>query len=214
MRHPADTPDAPPASLLALFLDQEAPRRAVGRALHDQLGQAFSAIKMAAHLTLDEDDPAQRRQDLQDIAHSCDEMVALLRRLHAALHPPQLEAIGLHAALRAELERHGLALRRVELDPPAAEPAPEIALAAFRIAQALLATLAAQDTAADAALRLHGDSRDLYLDLDTPPTVQAPAWLPALAAAAGGELHRDAAAGHARWRLRLPCRLPSMPPAA
>jgi len=92
----------PSALLLQLFRLQEAERARVGRALHNQVGQALSAIKMGAHLVQSEEDAATRAEDLHEIIRASDETVAILRDLHATLHPPQLDAIGLDAALRAE----------------------------------------------------------------------------------------------------------------
>src|SRR5690606_650146 len=91
----------PPDLLLQLFRLQEADRHRVGRALHNQVGQSLSAIRMGAHLVQSEDDAEIRQEDLQDIIRASDEAVALVRDLHATLHPPQLDSIGLDAALRA-----------------------------------------------------------------------------------------------------------------
>ena len=97
---------SPSALLLQLFRLQEEERARVGRALHNQVGQALSAIRMGAHLVQSEDDADLRAEDLHEIIRASDETVAILRDLHARLHPPQLDAIGLDAALRAEVERH------------------------------------------------------------------------------------------------------------
>ena len=92
---------SPSALLLQLFRLQEEERARVGRALHNQVGQALSAIRMGAHLVQSEDDADLRAEDLHEIIRASDETVAILRDLHAHLHPPQLDAIGLDAALRA-----------------------------------------------------------------------------------------------------------------
>lgn len=194
----------PPSSdlLLQLFRLQEADRHRVGRALHNQVGQALSAIRMGAHLVQSEDDPVVRAEDLQEIIRASDEAVAIVRDLHATLHPPQLDSIGLDAALRAEHERlfpGGTAT----LSPLPQVPAPETALVAFRIAQT--AMRAAADAGKPLALTLRGDSEasgtfTLDLQADTGAVVELPL-LHALANAAGGDL--TATAG-APWRLRLP----------
>ena len=94
---------SPSALLLQLFRLQEEERARVGRALHNQVGQALSAIRMGAHLVQSEDDADLRAEDLHEIIRASDETVAILRDLHARLHPPQLDAIGLDAALRARV---------------------------------------------------------------------------------------------------------------
>lgn len=128
-----------PAALLRHALAaQEHECQALARALHNEIGQAVSAIKMTSALALDEDDAQQRRQDLQDIIRTADDTVARLRELSQRLRPPQLSTVGLEAALRGELDwRAGgdapaLAFRA---DPLADTPDEETALAAFRIVQ-------------------------------------------------------------------------------
>ena len=193
---------ASPTLLLQLFRLQEADRHRVGRALHNQIGQALSAIRMGAHLVQSEDDPDLRREDLQEIIRASDEAVALVRDLHATLHPPQLDSIGLDAALRAEHERlfagAGLALAAL---PHA--PVPEIALVAYRIAQTVMRSAA--DAGIPPALTLVGDADaagafTLDVQLAAGDIAERPL-LQALATAAGGEFD---ARPDRPWRLRLP----------
>ena len=198
----------PPSSplLLQLFRLQEAERLLVGHALHNQVGQALSAIKMGAHLVQSEDDPAQQQEDLQDIIRTCDETVAILRDLHATLHPPQLEAIGLEAALRAEHERVFPGVT-VALAPLPCMPATDTALVAFRIAQVAMRTVAG--AGGTLALGLTGDAEadgGLAVTVDT--DVDAPGdklpLLQALAATLGGSLESSGGERGSRWQLRLP----------
>ena len=191
-------PTSPPDPLLLqLFRLQEAERARVGRALHNQVGQALSAIKMGAHLVQSEDDAATRAEDLQEIIRASDETVAILRDLHATLHPPQLDAIGLEAALRAEIERRfapGDVSSR--LDPLPRAPDAGIALVAFRIGQALMHPTGALRVALDD----DGDGFVLTLQDAVGDPADIALWQ-ALAAAAGGRLDGE---GGTRWRLRLP----------
>lgn len=214
--HTAGTPAAPqtmpnpPSSplLLQLFRLQEADRRHVGRALHNQVGQALSAIKMAAHLVQSEDDPAQRQEDLQEIIRASDETVALLRELHATLHPPQLDAIGLDAALRAEHERlfPAQAASRA-LAPLPQAPAADTALVAFRIVQAIARAVAREDGVL--ALSLDGDAGragGLVVGMEAEAAVDVAGLdlLQALAEAVDGRLEAPGGGPGMRWRLRLP----------
>lgn len=187
--------------LLQLFRLQEADRHRVGRALHNEVGQALSAIRMGAHLVQSEDDATVREEDLQAIIRASDEAVAIVRDLHATLHPPQLDSIGLDAALRAEHERlfPGSA---VVLPPLPQVPAVDNALVAFRIAQTLFR--AAAQAGAPASVMLAGDAGaqggftlEVLVEID----VAEQALLHALAEAVGGELRVVAGAP---WRLRLP----------
>ena len=187
--------------LLQLFRLQEADRHRVGRALHNEVGQALSAIRMGAHLVQSEDDAALREEDLQAIIRASDEAVAIVRDLHATLHPPQLDSIGLDAALRAEHERLFPGSSAV-LSPLPHAPSADNALVAFRIAQTLLR--AAAQAGAPASVMLAGDTAaqggftlDVLVEID----VAERPLLHALAEAVGGELNVVAGAP---WRLRLP----------
>ncbi|MBD9481060.1 histidine kinase [Pseudoxanthomonas sp. PXM02] len=196
------TPSSP--LLMQLFRLQEAERHRVGRALHNQVGQALSAIRMGAHLVQSEDDAEVRAEDLQEIIRASDEAVAIVRDLHATLHPPQLDSIGLDAALRAEYERlfPGAALT---LAPLPHAPATDTALVAFRIAQVLLRAAGAQPAV---TLAGDGDAAGTFT-LDLSPGIGDIAERPllhALAIAVGGEL--EAVPG-TPWRLRLPYAAPS-----
>ncbi|WP_374502206.1 sensor histidine kinase [Pseudoxanthomonas sp.] len=193
---------SPSALLLQLFRLQEEERARVGRALHNQVGQALSAIRMGAHLVQSEDDADLRAEDLHEIIRASDETVAILRDLHARLYPPQLDAIGLDAALRAEVERHfPPGTLSVSLPPLPRAPQADLALVAFRIGQALLR---------QAATRADGGAQVTLTDDDGAFVLSArhiPGDLPdaalwrALASAAGGRLDDE---GGSHWRLRLP----------
>jgi signal transduction histidine kinase len=198
----------PPSSplLLQLFRLQEAERLQVGRALHNQVGQALSAIKMGVHLVQSEDDPAQQQEDLQDIIRTCDETVAILRDLHATLHPPQLEAIGLEAALRAEHERV-FPGATVALAPLPCMPATDTALVAFRIAQVAMRTVAG--AGGTLALGLTGDAEadggfTVTVDADVEVPSAGLPLLQALAATLGGSVESRGGEHGSRWQLRLP----------
>lgn len=211
----ARTPAAPDTSSTAadalreLYARQEAERRQVARALHNEIGQALSAIKMSAHLAGDEDDAAQRRQDLADIVRIADDTVARLRELYADLRPPQIDTLGLAASLRGEAERWqarwGVAPRLQMADPaPRAEPA--IELAAFRLVQDLLLPL---PTLASLELRLsaaRGGLAVLEVRHDGPAPDPLTATLLQSRATAAGlalQLPGDAHAG-TRLRVELP----------
>ena len=196
-------PPSSSALLLQLFRLQEAERHRVGRALHNQVGQALSAIRMGAHLVQSEDDAELRADDLQEIIRASDDAVAIVRDLHATLHPPQLDSIGLDAALRAEHERlfPGAALT---LAPLPHAPAPDHALVAFRIAQGVMRAVAQAGSTLAVSLAGSAEASGAFtLDLQAEGMTDLPELplLQALAGAAGGGL--DAVSG-THWRLRLP----------
>jgi glucose-6-phosphate-specific signal transduction histidine kinase len=77
-----------------LFSLQEDERRAISRDLHDDIGQAITAIKLSAHAAQDEHDPQRRGEDLAQIVSLADTTVAKLRDISTLLRPPQLDALG------------------------------------------------------------------------------------------------------------------------
>jgi len=119
---------------------QEDERRALSRELHDDIGQSITAIKLSAHAVLDEDDPVRRHEDLTAIIEMADETIHKLRNLARLLRPPQLDALGLEAALRGHANgvfRNAPENITLDLDiqPLPRRPAPEIEQVCFRIAQ-------------------------------------------------------------------------------
>ncbi len=211
MVHDAADP-APPAHaalLRELFARQEHERRQVARALHNEIGQAVSAIKMSAHLAVDEEDAAQRAEDLRDIVRIADDTVARLRDLYSLLRPPQIDALGLEASLRAEADHWrarwqiGAELRVSAMEP---RPQPAIELAAFRLVQDLL-----QPQAALAHLRIEvdgsGDRLRLEISHDgAPPDALTLALLRARTDALHGHLELDAAPQRVHMRAIWPAR--------
>ncbi|WP_312771417.1 sensor histidine kinase [Pseudoxanthomonas mexicana] len=193
---------SPSALLLQLFRLQEEERARVGRALHNQVGQALSAIRMGAHLVQSEDDADLRAKDLHEIIRASDETVAILRDLHAHLHPPQLDAIGLDAALRAEVERHfAPGTLSVSLPPLPRAPQADLALVAFRIGQALLRQAATRADGGAQVTLTDDDDAFVLSARHIPGDVPDAALWRALASAAGGRLDDE---GGSHWRLRLP----------
>lgn len=227
-RPPLASAEAPPAdsrelrALAARILTvQEDERRTVSRALHDDVGQSITAIRMSAAAAMDEADPARRRDDLEDILVLADATLARLRDLSTLLRPPQLDALGLEAALRWHAERlfRGTATT-LELDIAALprRPAREIEQASFRIAQEALDNALRHAGAGRVALRLqaHAHGLDLHVEDDGTGFDPARAGTPGLALMrerarlAGGALRIESAP---RRGTRVSAALPYEPPA-
>lgn len=119
---------------------QEDERSALSRELHDDIGQAITAIKLCAQAVDDEDDD-RRAATVAEISQIADQTVMKLRNLSLLLRPPQLDALGLEAALRWQsgaLFRGKAPELVLSLQPLPRRPAPEVELACFRIAQEAL----------------------------------------------------------------------------
>lgn len=85
---------------------QEAERRHIARELHDEIGQSLTAIKLnlEALALRSADETARRLAD--EIAGVAGEVLNQVRRLSLDLRPPQLDDLGLSAALHWLVKRH------------------------------------------------------------------------------------------------------------
>lgn len=150
-----------------LFSLQEDERRAISRDLHDDIGQAITAMKLSAHAAMDEADSARRCEDLQQITALADSTIVKLRNLSMLLRPPQLDALGLEAALRWQA---GMLFRSTpvelvaEIMPLPQRPDNEIEQACFRIAQESLTNALRHANASQVQLMLDDVDGD-YLRL-------------------------------------------------
>jgi signal transduction histidine kinase len=151
---------------------QEDERAALSRELHDDIGQAITAVKLCASSLLLEPDPPRRAvvmETAQEIAQIADQTVAKLRDLSLLLRPPQLDELGLEAALRWQAGRlfrgDGPVL---ELDIPVLEcrPPREVELACFRIAQEAMTNILRHAQATRVSLRLQCDDAFMRLRIE------------------------------------------------
>jgi len=133
-------------------------RAYLARELHDQIGQVLTAVKISVqalgrHLM----EPAHRAR-LEDSIQAIDTGIGQVRRLSLNLRPPQLDALGLEAALRAHLQRQaeagGFAAHFTAARLPEALD-PDVQTACFRIAQEALTNI----------LR-HARARTVWVELD------------------------------------------------
>lgn len=118
---------------------QEDERRMLSRELHDDIGQSITAIKLGA-TALRDGDPA-RMEIVDEIVAISDQTVTKLRDLSTLLRPPQLDALGLEAALRWQAQalfRGTRPVLELEFTPLPKRPDPAVELACFRIVQEAL----------------------------------------------------------------------------
>jgi PAS domain S-box-containing protein len=122
-----------------LFEVQEEERRRLARDLHDDVGQALTALKIQleslARTGVGEPGARPRVDECVDTVQHTLERV---RHLSISLRPPQLDDLGLAAALRSHLDRQarvaGLQAHFEAGDAPQ-EIAPDTETACFRVAQ-------------------------------------------------------------------------------
>jgi signal transduction histidine kinase len=119
---------------------QEAERAAIARELHDEIGQALTAIKFNAQW-LARRITGPELQKLADCIALADRTLSQVRGMALALRPPQLDQLGLTAALRDLTERMSASAGLdVQFAADTLEVAPGYAqaTAAFRVAQEAL----------------------------------------------------------------------------
>ncbi len=201
-----------------LFSVQEDERRSISRDLHDDIGQAITAMKLAACAARDEEDTPRRQEDIDQIIELADSTVTRLRNLSMLLRPPQLDALGLEAALRWQA---GMLFRStpvellMQVDTLSQRPSNEVEQACFRIAQESLTNALRHARASQVSLRLRdGGDGGLHLQVIDDGEgfdLSAPRGLGMIvmrerAQSAGGSLHIDTAPGEGTCiNLRLPC---------
>jgi two-component system sensor histidine kinase UhpB len=127
---------------------QENERRAIGRDLHDSVGQALTAIRIHAQLASElaphTDDTSLQREVLAKVCATTDAALEELRRALARLGPAVLDEVGLEAALNraidAFIEQTGCRVERSLSVARGLEPAVEVAI--YRITQESLTNIA------------------------------------------------------------------------
>ncbi len=121
-----------------LFEVQEEERRRLARDLHDDVGQALTALKIQLESLGRPGGEAALRPRFDDCVDTVQHTLERVRQLSLSLRPPQLDDLGLAAALRSHLDRQarvaGLQAHFEAEDAPQ-ELAPDTETACFRVAQ-------------------------------------------------------------------------------
>ncbi|WP_254200561.1 MULTISPECIES: sensor histidine kinase [unclassified Lysobacter] len=146
---------------------QEKERRTLSRELHDDIGQAISAMKMSA-TSIEGEDEAGRREIVEEIVVIADSTIAKLRDISILLRPPQLDALGLVAALRWQCERlfrSGSPMLELDLTPLPERPDPAVELACFRIAQEALTNVLRHSGASQVTVILAPRGEEILLSI-------------------------------------------------
>jgi signal transduction histidine kinase len=159
---------------LRLLRAQEEQRAHLGRELHDEVGQALTALKLNLRSLVDVSGPPSGEAPpapasdpaavLADSLRLTSDLLEKVRSLSIDLHPPMLDDLGLAAALRwyarRAAERGSLELHlTIPEDAPRLPADTEIAL--FRIAQEAITNI----------LR-HAEAENIYLLLRYHPQVE------------------------------------------
>lgn len=117
---------------------QERERRKLARDLHDEVGQALTAILLHVDLLARKTEDSAALGRIAKVRGIVEASVQQVRGMLQELRPPQLDELGLGAAVRAQLDRlesaDGLSIE-LECPPLVPRPDPRIESVAFRLIQ-------------------------------------------------------------------------------
>lgn len=146
---------------------QEEERARLARDLHDDVGQALTALKIQLESLQRGCEPALRGR----IAEGVDTVQLTLervRQLSLSLRPPQLDDLGLAAAVRSHLDRQsrlaGLAAH-FQGDEPPSDVDPDTETACFRVAQEAITNVLRHAQASNVWVRLYSAGGRLALSV-------------------------------------------------
>ena len=147
---------------------QEEERRTLARELHDELGQSLTVLK----ITLQSIGQRLQRPELQPQIDAAVGIAAAAlaqaRQMSLDLRPPQLDDLGLQAAIRWNLARQatagGLLAHFSAEDVPEVLPEP-VAIAAYRVSQEALTNVLRHAQAKQVWVRLRHTGGTLHLEV-------------------------------------------------
>jgi len=149
---------------------QEAERRSLARELHDEVGQALTAIKMSVGVALrTPGTPARARAALEEARGVADATLHGVRDLSQLLHPSMLDDFGLPETLAVYLrnfsKRTGIRAY-LSLDGIEERLPPDVEVCIYRIVQEALTNVARHSGAltSEVSLRRTGDHVELVIE--------------------------------------------------
>ena len=147
---------------------QEDERRRLARDLHDDIGQVLTALKIQLGSLVRPGGEAEVRARIDECVETTQHTLERVRQLCLSLRPPQLDDLGLAAALRSHLDRQarvaGLAAHFDAHEAPQ-ELAPETETACFRVAQEAINNVLRHAGARNVWLRLYASAGALALSV-------------------------------------------------
>ena len=152
---------------------QEEERGRLARDLHDDIGQALTALKIQVEslrvaAAPDESQRGRVTQRVEECVETIQSTLERVRQLSLSLRPPQLDDLGLAAALRSHLDRQarvaGLA-PHFDAEEAPHEIAPETETACFRVAQEAITNVLRHAQARNLWVRLFDSGGRLALSV-------------------------------------------------
>ncbi len=148
---------------------QEDERATLSRELHDDVGQSITALKLGVQALAPALPDPLDQQLVAELLQGADETIHKIRNISMLLRPPQLDALGLEAALRWQVgllfkDRRGIAVE-LHLAPLAQRPSGEVELAVFRIVQESLTNILRHARASRVEVSLASGIAGVVLDV-------------------------------------------------
>jgi PAS domain S-box-containing protein len=150
-----------------LIVSQETERRRIAGELHDSLGQNLLLAKNRAQLALSSGPVSpETREQLEGIRDLAAQAIADVRQIAHALHPYQLDHLGLTRAVQAMIENAAQSTNIVfehKLDPVDEVFSPELATNLYRVVQECLTNALKHAQARSVRIQLERDVRHVRL---------------------------------------------------
>lgn len=123
---------------------QEKERRLIAQELHDEIGQALTAVKLHLQLFGRKLDNAAQVAKLNELVSIVEVALDQVRSLSLSLRPPHLDALGLEAALRWQIDRLFAGTDvdcQLDCVPLSPRPDTQVEATVFRIVQECLTNI-------------------------------------------------------------------------
>jgi signal transduction histidine kinase len=142
---------------------QETERKRIALELHDQIGQTFTALSMGLRGMAQNIEQAPKRalQQAQQLEAVASNGIQEMQRLVTGLHPPQLDDLGLVAALRwyaSDLSDHSQLKIDINNQIPHLSLPSDLRVVLFRIAQEALTNVSRHAKATHIEIQLYEDN--------------------------------------------------------
>jgi PAS domain S-box-containing protein len=150
-----------------LISAQETERRHLARELHDELGQVLTAMKIQLWSTQQTADAAMRSR-LDESLSMIDRAINQVRNLSLDLRPPQLDDLGLVAALHWYLKKQAELAgfeQHFTTDPPDIVVSTDLATTCFRITQEAITNAIRHATPSEIFVELFRRDAELHLTI-------------------------------------------------
>jgi signal transduction histidine kinase len=147
---------------------QEQERRTIARELHDEVGQALTAVKMDIGIALRAEVEPRVRTALEEARDITENTLRSVRDMSQLLHPSALDDFGLPATLTAYLRNfsHRTGIRAQLAETMETRLAPDVEVCVYRIVQEALSNVARHSgaTACTVALNSGGGAVRLVIE--------------------------------------------------